>query len=75
MGLFDFTTKLFGNKYDKDLKEINPVIDKIKATSPDKISGILSHWPVENKGKKVSKPPWLSFINSIKNLTLNKVNK
>ena len=34
MGLFDFTTKLFGNKYDKDLKEINPVIDKIKAIYP-----------------------------------------
>ena len=34
MGLFDFTTKLFGNKYDKDLKEINPVIDNIKAVYP-----------------------------------------
>ena len=34
MGLFDFTTKLFGNKYDKDLKEINPIIDKIKAVYP-----------------------------------------
>jgi preprotein translocase subunit SecA len=31
MGLFDFASKLFGNKYDKDLKEITPVIDKIKA--------------------------------------------
>tara|TARA_B100000900_G_C20602260_1_gene726154 strand:+ start:4775 stop:8095 length:3321 start_codon:yes stop_codon:yes gene_type:complete len=30
MGLFDFASKLFGNKYDKDLKEINPVIDQIK---------------------------------------------
>ena len=34
MGLFDFTTKLFGNKYDKDLKEINPIIDKIKSVYP-----------------------------------------
>ena len=34
MGLFDFATKLFGNKYDKDLKEINPVIDQIKAAYP-----------------------------------------
>ena len=31
MGLFDFTKKLFGNKYDKDLKEINPIVEKIKA--------------------------------------------
>ena len=30
MGLFDFANKLFGNKYDKDLKDINPVIDQIK---------------------------------------------
>ncbi len=29
MGLFDFATKIFGNKYDKDLKEINPIIEKI----------------------------------------------
>jgi len=34
MGLFDFASKLFGNKYDKDLKEISPVIDKIKAAYP-----------------------------------------
>ena len=31
MGLFDFASKLFGNKYEKDLKEINPIIDQIKA--------------------------------------------
>ena len=42
MGLFDFTTKLFGNKYDKDLKEINPIIDKsvypsIQALSNDEL--------------------------------------
>ena len=30
MGLFDFTKKIFGSKYDKDLKQITPVIDKIK---------------------------------------------
>jgi len=34
MGLFDFTAKIFGNKYDKDLKEINPIVDKIKAIYP-----------------------------------------
>lgn len=34
MGLFDFASKLFGNKYDKDLKEIAPIIEKIKATFP-----------------------------------------
>ena len=34
MGLFDFTAKIFGNKYDKDLKEINPIVDKIKTIYP-----------------------------------------
>ena len=34
MGLFDFASKLFGNKYDKDLKDIEPVIDQIKAAYP-----------------------------------------
>ena len=34
MGIFDFATKVFGNKYDKDLKEINPIIEKIKSVSP-----------------------------------------
>ncbi|MBC8464645.1 MAG: preprotein translocase subunit SecA, partial [Bacteroidetes bacterium] len=33
MGLFDFASKLFGNKYDKDLQEITPIIEKIKAAS------------------------------------------
>ena len=34
MGIFDFATKIFGNKYDKDLKEINPIIEKIKSVYP-----------------------------------------
>ena len=34
MGLFDFASKLFGNKYDKDLQEITPIIEKIKAEFP-----------------------------------------
>ena len=34
MGLFDFTKKIFGNKYDKDIKEINPILDKIKSVYP-----------------------------------------
>ena len=34
MGLFDFTKKLFGNKFDKDLKEITPTINKIKEAYP-----------------------------------------
>ena len=34
MGIFDFTKKIFGNKYDKDLKAITPVIDQIKAVYP-----------------------------------------
>jgi len=48
-------------------------MDRIKTIIPDKINGILSHWPVESSGKIFSKPPWLSFINSIKNLILNKI--
>jgi preprotein translocase subunit SecA len=35
MGLFDFTKKIFGNKYDKDLKEITPTINKIKEVYPE----------------------------------------
>ena len=34
MGLFDFATKIFGNKYNKDLKEINPIIEQINAIYP-----------------------------------------
>jgi len=34
MGIFDFVSKIFGNKYDKDLKEINPVINQIKEIYP-----------------------------------------
>ena len=34
MGLFDFTKKIFGSKYDKDLKEITPVINSIKTVYP-----------------------------------------
>jgi preprotein translocase subunit SecA len=32
MGFNDILTKLFGNKSQRDLKEINPFVDKIKAT-------------------------------------------
>ena len=34
MGLNDFLTKLFGNKSQRDLKEITPYVDKIKAVYP-----------------------------------------
>ena len=38
MGFNEFMTKLFGNKSQRDLKEITPYVDKIKAcllyTSP-----------------------------------------
>ena len=34
MGLFDFTKKIFGNKFDKDLKEIMPAIAEIKKAYP-----------------------------------------
>ncbi len=30
-----FLTKLFGNKYDKDIKEISPYVDKIKEVYPE----------------------------------------
>ena len=29
-GIFDFATKFFGTKYDKDLKLITPIVEKIK---------------------------------------------
>ena len=31
MGFNEFMTKLFGNKSQRDLKEITPYVDKIKA--------------------------------------------
>ena len=34
MGFSDFITKLFGNKSQRDLKEITPYVDKIKAVYP-----------------------------------------
>ena len=34
MGLFDFARKIFGNKFDKDLKEIMPAINEIKKVYP-----------------------------------------
>ncbi len=35
MGFNDFLTKLFGNKSQRDLKEINPYVEKIKSAYPD----------------------------------------
>lgn len=34
MGFNDFLTKLFGNKAQRDLKDISPIVDKIKAVYP-----------------------------------------
>ena len=34
MGFNEFMTKLFGNKSQRDLKEITPYVDKIKAVYP-----------------------------------------
>ena len=34
MGFNEFMTKLFGNKWQRDLKEITPYVDKIKAVYP-----------------------------------------
>lgn len=34
MGFLEFITKLFGNKSQRDLKEITPYVDKIKAVYP-----------------------------------------
>ncbi|MDU1890759.1 MAG: preprotein translocase subunit SecA [Dysgonomonas sp.] len=41
MGFADFLTSLFGNKSQRDLKEINPYVDRIKAVYPQIES--LSH--------------------------------
>ena len=38
MGFNDILTKLFGNKSQRDLKEITPYVDKIKAVYPQLIS-------------------------------------
>ena len=35
MGFNDFLTKIFGNKSQKDMRDIKPWIDKIKAASPE----------------------------------------
>lgn len=35
MGFVEFLSKLFGNKSQRDLKEINPYVDKIKTIYPD----------------------------------------
>jgi preprotein translocase subunit SecA len=36
MALIDkFLTKIFGNKYDKDIKEISPYVDKVKEVYPE----------------------------------------
>ena len=34
MGINDFLSKLFGNKAQRDLKEIMPIVDKITAIYP-----------------------------------------
>ncbi|MCW3785417.1 preprotein translocase subunit SecA [Plebeiibacterium sediminum] len=31
----NIVTKLFGSKYDRDLKELNPIVDLVKAVSPE----------------------------------------
>ena len=70
MGLFDFTTKLFGNKYDKDLKQITPVIDKIKAIYPS--IKALSNDDLRQKTKsfkKQIKEAKQELENDIKSLT------
>ena len=35
MSFNSFITKIFGNKSQRDLKEIRPIIDKIKALGPE----------------------------------------
>ena len=34
-GLLNILGKLFGNKYDKDIKEISPIVEEIKSKSKD----------------------------------------
>ena len=46
-GIFDFATKFFGTKYDKDLKLITPIVKKIKLEE-EKIS-LLSNDDLRKK--------------------------
>ena len=34
MGFNEFLSKIFGNKAERDLKEIKPIVEKIKAVYP-----------------------------------------
>ena len=48
-GIFNIIAKLFGNKYDKDIKQIRPIVDKIHLEHK-KISQ-LSHDELRNQTK------------------------
>ncbi len=47
MGFNEFLTKLFGNKAQKDVKEVQPIVDKIKAIYPSITK--LSHDELRNR--------------------------
>ena len=59
MGLFDFATKIFGNKYDKDLKEISPIIEKIN----------IQHDRIQNLSNDELRAKTLDFKSQIKHAT------
>ena len=64
-GIFNIIAKLFGNKYDKDIKQIRPIVDKIHLEHK-KISQ-LSHDELRNQ-TKILKSKIHDFV-SAENLT------
>ena len=51
MGFNEFLTKLFGNKSQRDLKEITPYVEKVKAVYPS-IKELSNDEPVQHLGFK-----------------------
>lgn len=43
MGLHKFISKIFGNKAQRDLKEISPVVEEIKAIYPEMALYLVIH--------------------------------
>ena len=67
-GIFNIIAKLFGNKYDKDIKQIRPIVDKIHLEHK-KISQ-LSHDELRNQTKilksKIRTPPTARFGDDVR---------
>ena len=61
MGFNEFMTKLFGNKSQRDLKEITPYVDKIKAVYPS-IQKLSNDWKnVKRSGQKLTRSKRISL--------------